>query len=74
MPRASADAATDAALSEMPEEVRQRAFDRYQKLRPHLEQNAPLARVAKEASLPFRTAQRWASRYRRRWCTNRLSR
>jgi len=30
--------------------VRQRAFDRYQKLRPHLEHNAPLTRVAKEAS------------------------
>ena len=65
MPRASADAATHAALSEMPEGVRQRAFDRYQKLRPHLEQDAPLARVAREASLPLRTAQRWVSRYRR---------
>jgi hypothetical protein len=41
MPRASVDAATHAALSDMPEGVRQRAFDRYQKLRPHLEQNAP---------------------------------
>src|SRR4051812_9308694 len=34
-------------------------------LQPHLEQDAPLARVAKEASLPFRTAQRWVNRYRR---------
>lgn len=65
MPRASADDAIHAALSEMPEGVRQRAFDRYQKLRPHLEQNTPLACVAKEASLPLRTAQRWVSRYRR---------
>ena len=65
MPHAPVGAATHAALSEMPEGVRQRAFDRYQKLRPHLEQNAPLTRVAKEASLPLRTAQRWVSRYRR---------
>ena len=65
MPGASADAATHAALSEMPEGVRQRAFDRYQTLRPHLEQNAPLTCVAKEASLPLRMAQRWVSRYRR---------
>jgi putative transposase len=30
-----------------------------------LEQDAPLAGVTKEASLPLRTAQRWVSRYRR---------
>src|SRR5271166_4068402 len=59
------DPATRAALSELPEQQRQRAFDRYQALRPHLEQDVPLARVAREASLPLRTAQDWVSRYRR---------
>src|SRR5271165_7638513 len=59
------DPATRAALSELPEQQRQRAFDRYQALRPHLEQDVPLARVAREAALPLRTAQHWVSRYRR---------
>jgi putative transposase len=61
----SGDAAARTALTELPEQQRQRAFDRYQTLRPHLEQDVPLARVAKEASLPLRTAQDWVSRYRR---------
>src|ERR1700733_8176330 len=47
------------------ERQRERALERYRKLRPHLEQDAPLAGVAGEASLPLRTAQRWVSRYRR---------
>jgi putative transposase len=40
---------------------RRRAFDRYRKLRPHLEEAVPLTRVAAEAGLPLRTAQRWVS-------------
>lgn len=59
------DASSRVALTELSERQRERAFDRYGKLQPHLEQDAPLARVAKEASLPFRTAQRWVNRYRR---------
>ena len=59
------DVATSAALTELSERQRERALDRYRKLRPHLEHDVPLAGVAKEASLPFRTAQRWVSRYRR---------
>lgn len=59
------DAVTGAALTELPEQQRQRAFDRYRTLQPHLEKGVPLALVAAEASLPFRTAQRWVSRYRR---------
>jgi hypothetical protein len=31
----------------------------------HLEQCVPLTRVAAEAGLPLRTAQRWVSRYQR---------
>lgn len=47
-------------------EARQRcALDRYDKLRPHLEHDVPLKRVAAESGVPLRTAQRWTSRYRR---------
>ena len=59
------DPTSSATLAELSERQRERALDRYRKLRPHLEQDAPLARVAKEASLPLRTAQHWVSRYRR---------
>ncbi len=58
-------AVTRAALTELPEQKRQRALDRYQTLRPHLEQDVPLARVAAEAFMPLRTAQHWVSRYQR---------
>ena len=58
------DTTTSVALTELSERQRERALERYRKLRPHLEQDAPLADVAKEASLPLRTAQRWVSRYR----------
>ena len=53
------------ALAGLSQPRRRRAFDRYRKLRPHLEQAVPLTRVAAEAGLPLRTAQRWVSRYRR---------
>ena len=59
------DPTSSVSLAELSERQRERALDRYRKLRPHLEQDAPLARVAKEASLPLRTAQHWVSRYRR---------
>src|SRR5208337_2861904 len=55
---------SSAALSELSERQRRRAFDRYGKIRLHLERDVPLARVAREAALPLRTAQRWVSRYR----------
>ena len=61
----SGDATTGVALTELSERQRERALERYRKLRPHLEQDAPLAGVAREASLPLRTAQRWVGRYRR---------
>ena len=59
------DPAARAAFAGLSEARRRRAFDRYRKLRPHLEQDVPLTRVAAEAGLPLRTAQRWVSRYRR---------
>src|SRR5438874_5698158 len=45
-------------------EVRKRAHDRFHLLRPHLENDRPLKAVAAAAGIPFRTAQRWVSRYR----------
>lgn len=59
------DPSSSEALTGLSERQRERALDRYRMLQPHLEQDAPLARVAREASLPFRTAQRWVNRYRR---------
>jgi putative transposase len=56
---------TESAATALSKARRRRAFNRYRKLRPHLEQDVPLIRVAAEAGLPLRTAQRWVSRYRR---------
>jgi putative transposase len=65
MPSSPGDPTASPALTELPEPMRQRALERYHKLRPHWEQNLPLAHVAQAASVPFRTAQRWISRYQR---------
>lgn len=42
------------------------ALTRYRLLRPALEEEVPLARLAREAGIPLRTAQRWVATYRRR--------
>lgn len=42
------------------------ALTRYRLLRPALEEDVPLARLAREAGIPLRTAQRWVAAYRRR--------
>jgi putative transposase len=34
-------------------------------LQPHLEKGRSLRQVAREAGIPYRTAQRWLARYRR---------
>lgn len=52
-------------LTELPDAARQRALERYRKLQPHLEQDVPLAHVARAAGLPERTARRWVALYRR---------
>src|SRR3954467_4919447 len=52
-------------LAGFPESARKLALERFQLLRPHLEENRSLRLVAAEASIPFRTAQRWVSQYRR---------
>jgi hypothetical protein len=49
------DALPSVALTELSERQRELALERYRKLRPHLEQDAPLAGVATKASLPLRT-------------------
>jgi hypothetical protein len=44
---------------------RARAFERFELLRPSLEEGVPLARVARDRGLALRTARRWAGQYRR---------
>src|SRR5271165_2639352 len=47
------------------EDQRRTALDRFQILRPHLEEDIPLARIAHEQMLSFRTLSRWAANYHR---------
>lgn len=41
------------------------AMARFAVLRPHLEDDVPLARAARDAGVPIRTARRWLARFRR---------
>jgi putative transposase len=52
-------------LAGLPEEVRKLAMERFRLLQPHLEQNESLISVAKAAGIPYRTAHRLVSGYRR---------
>lgn len=52
-------------LAGLPEEARKVAFERFRLIQPHLEDDRPLKAVASAAGIPFRTAQRWVSAYRR---------
>ncbi len=52
-------------LTEIPDAQREAAFARLDLLRPVLEKQVPLARLARELHLPRRTMQRWLARYRR---------
>jgi putative transposase len=52
-------------LSGLSEAERARAFERFNLLRPFLEEGVPLARVARDRGLALRTARRWAAQYRR---------
>ena len=47
------------------EAERARTFERFQLLRPFLEEGVPLARVARDHGLALRTARRWVGQYRR---------
>jgi hypothetical protein len=46
------------------EASRQRAFERFELLRAHLEEGTPLAAIARKTSLSYRTLQYWLERYR----------
>ena len=52
-------------MSGLPEEARKLAMERFRLLQPHLEQNESLISVAKAAGIPYRTAHRLVSEYRR---------
>ena len=40
-------------------------MSRFRLIQPHLEKNQPLQTVAANGKVPFRTAQRWVSQYRK---------
>lgn len=50
-------------LSELPPSSRAIAWERYQILRPHLEDAVPLSRTIEDADISLRTAQRWVANY-----------
>ena len=52
-------------LSELPPSSKAIAWERYQILRPHLEDSVPLRRVIANAGIPLRTAQRWVANYKK---------
>lgn len=52
-------------LSDLPESSRAIAWERYQILRPHLEDGVTLRRAIAEADIPLRTAQRWVANYKK---------
>jgi putative transposase len=52
-------------LAGLSEEARKLAMERFRLLQPHLEQNEPLKSVARAAGIPYRTAHRLVSKYRR---------
>ncbi len=49
----------------LPEADRDQAFARFQLLRPFLENEMPLAKLAREQGIPLRTARLWVNRYRK---------
>jgi putative transposase len=52
-------------LSGVSEAARDRAMSRFRLIQPYLEERRSLVLVAADANLPFRTAQRWVSQYRK---------
>lgn len=50
-------------LAGLPESARKLALERFQLLRPYLEENESLQSVAAAADISFRTAQRWVAQY-----------
>lgn len=52
-------------LAGLSADARKVALDRFRLLRPHLEESQSLQSVALAAGLPYRTAHRWVTQYRR---------
>lgn len=52
-------------LAGLTDEARELAMERFRLLQPHLEKHEPLTGVAKAAGIPYRTAHRMVSEYRR---------
>jgi putative transposase len=52
-------------LASIPEPGRKRALDRFRILQPYLEEGRPLNAIALAASIPYRTAHRWVTLYRK---------
>ena len=48
------------------EEQRKFAMERFAVIRPHLEEDVPLAQAAQHAGVALRTAERWLSLYRKK--------
>lgn len=59
------DDKTQPVAAALTEEQRQLAMERFAVLQPHLEDDVPLARAARHASIPLRTAESWLALYRR---------
>jgi putative transposase len=55
---------TKPVVADLTDEQRKLAMDRFAVLRPHIEEDVPLARAARSAGVPVRTAERWLARYR----------
>ena len=51
-------------MTQLSEQARTRALERFQLLRLHLEDGVPLARVARERGIALRTTERWLRQYR----------
>jgi putative transposase len=52
-------------LSSLSDIERSRALDRFEIIRPFLEDGVPLTRLARERQIVLRTARRWVARYRK---------
>jgi putative transposase len=52
-------------LASLSESARTIALERFRILQPHLEQERFLTKVARDAGIPYRTAQRWVMHYRK---------
>src|SRR5436190_22891558 len=51
-------------LSELTEEQRGEAYERYKLIRESLEEGVPQTVIARESGVPLKTVQRWIRRYR----------